>query len=210
MGGVMLNFLRSATIVAAVIWSGCGAHAQPDPRWLTTDPKVVEAARTLRGVIELASGSIAATEFCKIGDDKGWLAVVGTVERRYANCVQQDPGWTALSQSLDKEREEAKAKRYPTGAPWLLFMRAMNGAQHEADTMGIAAYCASQPWQLISDPTSLSAKQLADYKRDNPTRNIDYDIALITSMLALGKDAQWTDAPCDKLFWPPGFPPRKP
>jgi hypothetical protein len=209
MGCVMRNYLPIATIVAAVVWSGCEAHAQPDPRWLSTDPKVVEAARTLRAVIELASSSIAATEFCKIGDDKGWLRVVGAVERRYAKCVEQDRSWITLSQGLDKEREEATAKSYPSGAPWLLFMRALNGSQYEADTMGIARYCASQPWQLISDPSSLSAKQLADYKRDNPTRNVDYDIALITSMLDLGKNAQWIEAPCDKLFWPPDFPPRK-
>ena len=85
----------------------------------------------------------------------------------------------------------------------------MNGRQYDADTMGVAGYCASQPWQLISDPSSLSAKQLADYKRDNPTRNVDDDIARITITLNLGKNAQWIEASCDKLFWPPGFPPRK-
>ena len=205
----MRNYLPIATIVAALVWSGCEAHAQPDSRWLTTDPKVLEAARTLRSVIELASSSIAATEFCKIGDDKGWLHVVGAAEARYAKCVEQDRGWITLSQGLDKEREEATANNYPSGAPWLLFMRSLNGRQYEADTMGITGYCTSQPWQLINDPSSLSAKQLADYKRDNPTRNVDYDIALITSMLDLGKNAQWIEASCDKLFWPPGFPPRK-
>ena len=200
-----------AALIAAVTCSAGGLRAQPDQRWLgtTTDPKVLEAARTLRAVFELASSSIAATEFCKIGDDKGWLHVVGAVEVRYTKCVAQDQSWTALSQGLDKEGEEAKAKAYPNGAPWLLFMRLMNARQHEADTMSVKAYCSSQPWKLISDPGSLSAAELAAYKRDNPTRNVDYDINVINSMLALGKDAGWTDAPCDKLFWPPGFPPRK-
>jgi hypothetical protein len=135
--------------------------------------------------------------------------VVSAAEIRYARCVEKDKSWITLSQGLDKEKEEATKKGYPSGAPWLLFMRALDGAHFESSNMGVKAYCASQPWQLIHDPSSLSATQLETYKRENPDRNVSYDIALISSMLALGKDSRWTEAPCDKLFWPPGFPPRK-
>ena len=114
-----------------------------------------------------------------------------------------------MSQGLDKEREMARQEGVQGGAPYLLFIRSLRANQHEVDTTGIKAYCASEPWKLINDPNSLSTEELAAYKRDNPARNVDYDIRLIISMLALGKDPRWTDAPCDKLFWPPGFPPRK-
>ena len=205
-----MRAVAMSLILSAAIAGVCGeAHAQPDQRWLITDPKVVEAARTLRAVVELAASSVAATEFCKIGDNKRWIHVVTVAEVRYAKCVAEDRGWATLSQGLDKEGEQARAKGYPYGAPWLLFMRALNASQYEADTMGVEAYCASEPWKLINDPRSLSAAEIAAYKRDNPTRNVDYDIRLIISMLALRDDTGWVNAPCDKLFWPPGFPPRK-
>lgn len=203
------NLSAVVALVTAIVCLGNAVRAQPDQRWLTTDPKVVEAARTLRAVIELASSSIAATDFCKIGDHKGWLRVVSAAELRYTKCVAQDRGWSTLSQGLDKEKQEARRNGYPDGAPWLLFMRSMDGRQHDVDAMGVRVYCASQPWKLINDPGSLSAQELAAYKRDNPARDVDYDVRLITSMLGLGRNTAWTDAPCDKLFWPPGFPPRK-
>ena len=209
MGAVMSIALRVAMIGAVVASLSGPSYAQRDERWLTTDPKVVEAVRALRAVIDLTSSSFLATKLCKIGNDKGWLDVLSAAEVRYEKCVAQDPGWAVMSQGLDKEREMARQEGVQGGAPYLLFIRSLMANQHEVDTTGIKAYCASEPWKLINDPGSLSTEELAAYKRDNPARNVEYDIRLISSMLALGKDIRWTDAPCDKLFWPPGFPPRK-
>ncbi len=181
-----------------------GAAAQPDPRWLQADPKVVDAARTLRNVVDIVAVSVLGADQCKLGDRQPWLRVIGFVESRYAVCVREDRGWETFAQGLDQEREFAIKSRLATGAPMLLFMRAISAHGSRALDEG-EAFCKDSRWKFILMPESVTADQIEEHNRVYPDKRIERAVGNAAAVLSLGKNGDWIDAPCGKNFWPPGF-----
>ncbi len=201
----MTKSLQIIALWTLLVWlSVGGVAAQPDPRWLQTDPKVVDAARKLRSVVDIVAVSVLGADECKLGDRQPWLRALGLVESRYAACVREDRGWEALVQGLDEEREFAIKSRLATSAPMLLFMRAISAHGSRALDEG-EAFCKDSRWKLILMPESVTTAQIEEHNRVNPDKKIERAVGNAAAVLSLGKDSGWIDAPCDKNFWPPGF-----
>ena len=55
------------------------------------------------------------------------------------------------------------------------------------------------------DPKAVTAEQIEADKRVAPNGEIEKALAVMVSVLSLGKDTGWVYRPCDKEFWPTAF-----
>ncbi len=197
--------LRSLPAVLAGISFPIAGWAQTDLKVIwDSDPRIGSAAVNVRNVIGTVALAVVATDLCSVGDRKPWLTVLMAVDNRYAFCIDQDPKWRALTYGLEQELEEASRKGQPTGVGALFFMRAMQARGSRAVAQG-ASFCGETPWKMMLDPKAVTAEQIEADKRVAPNGEIEKALAVMVSVLSLGKDTGWVYRPCDKEFWPTAF-----
>ncbi len=203
-GRRIFRALRMLGLSTSIVFA-CGfAEAQPDTRWLTADPKVLEAAQKLRRVVETIALSVVAADTCAAGDLEPWLRTLGAIEARYSYCVEEDAGWAALKHGLDKEEQEARKSGLRTGAPMLLFMRMVDARGSRALDEGMS-FCTRQPWKLLLDPQAVTSNQLRDAERTVPAAELERALSLMTTIRSLAINPSWIHSPCSQNFWPAGF-----
>ena len=187
---------RVLAVLALLVTAG-GVSAQN-----TDNSRIFKAGSGGVVILSTVAEMMIATEMCGLGDRAEWQKVVDAVDRRYRLCVGKDPTWSRL---MDDFKEAAgKQATDSSGKSWGSFaievLLTTRGT--EAGAMGAEKFCARMPWKLALVPGAATEEAKAEYLKANPGAQLDNALRFFSYIRSLGADTGWTEASCDKDFWP--------
>ncbi len=208
----MKRWFAGAIAAGAIGLAAHGAQAQAQtqpPAPEQRDSRLFVAGGGAELIVGSLAQAIIATRLCGVGDAEVLRRVVAAIDRRYRFCVARDPAWSGLlGDFAEQERQSlAEGATRSLGTFALRAFERTRGA--EAEAQGQAAYCAALPWKMLVDPAARTPEALVASKQANPTLDLAQGFAWFDWIVGLGRDTAWTEAPCDKEFWPTFAGPAK-